>query len=62
MCVCVLVHFYHYNLLQDVQYSSLGCIVGHCCLSVLHIVVCICCNRYKALISPSLTPFPLQEP
>ena len=33
---------FHYSLLQDIEYSSLCCTVGPCCLSILYIVVCIC--------------------
>ena len=32
----------HYGLLQDTEHSSLCYTVGLCCLSILHIVVCIC--------------------
>ena len=32
----------HYRLLQGIEYSSLGYIVGPCCLSLLYIVMCIC--------------------
>ena len=34
---------FHYKLLQDIEYSSLCCIVGLylCCLSILYIVLCI---------------------
>ena len=30
---------FHYNLLQDTEYSSLCYVVGPCCLSVLYTVV-----------------------
>ena len=33
---------FHYSLLCDVEYNSLGYTVGSCCLSILYIVVCIC--------------------
>ena len=33
---------FHYGLLQDIEYSSLGYTVGPCCLSILYIIVCIC--------------------
>ena len=33
---------FHYGLSQDIEYSSLCCIVGPCCLSILYIIVCIC--------------------
>ena len=36
-CNCAVVH---YSYLQDIEYSSLRCAVGACCLSVLYIVVC----------------------
>ena len=32
----------HYDLLQDIEYSSLGYTVGLCHLSILYIVVFIC--------------------
>ena len=40
------IHFFfqilfHYRLLQGIEYSSLGYIVGPC-LSLLYIVMCIC--------------------
>ena len=31
----------HYRLLQDIEYSSLYCAVGPCCLVILYIVVCM---------------------
>ena len=34
--------FFHYSLLQDIEYSSLCYTVGPCCLSTLYTVVCIC--------------------
>ena len=33
---------FHHRLLQDIEYSSLCNTVGPCCLSILHIAVCIC--------------------
>ena len=30
------------GLSQDIEYSSLCYTVGHCCLSILYIIVCIC--------------------
>ena len=33
------------SLLQDIEYSSLCYTVGPSCLSILYIVVCICCKR-----------------
>ena len=33
---------FHYDLLQDIEYSSLCCTIGLYCLSILFIVVCIC--------------------
>ena len=32
---------FHYRLLQDTEYSSLCYIVGHYCLVISYIVVCI---------------------
>ena len=32
----------HYGLSQDIEHSSLCYTVGLCCLSILHIIVCIC--------------------
>ena len=34
------IHFY-YSLLQDIEYGSLCYTVNPCCLSILHMVVCI---------------------
>ena len=33
---------FHYDLLQDIEYSSLCYTVGHYCLSILYIIVCMC--------------------
>ena len=33
---------FHYDLLQDIEYSSLCYTVGPCCLPILYIVACIC--------------------
>ena len=51
VCVCVCIHTYtyilfknilsHYGLSQDIEYSFLCYTVGPCCLSILHIIVCI---------------------
>ena len=30
------------SLLQDIEYNSLCYTVGPCCLSILHIAVCVC--------------------
>ena len=36
----ILLHtLFHYDLLQDIEYSSLCYTVGPCCLSILYIVV-----------------------
>ena len=41
--IYILVHIlFHYGLSQDIEYSSLCCTVGPCCLSILCIIVCIC--------------------
>ena len=42
---------FHYGLLQDIEYSSLCCTAGLCCLSILNIIVCICESETP---SPSL--------
>ena len=47
ICVCVYVYtlfhiFFHYGLLQDIEYSSLCYTVGPACLPILDIVVHIC--------------------
>ena len=34
--------FFHYRLLQDVDYGVLGYTVGPCCVSTLHTAVRIC--------------------
>ena len=40
ICIYMLFHInFHYSLSQDIEYSSLCCTVGPCCLSVLYIVV-----------------------
>ena len=31
----------HYSLSQDIEYNSLDCTVGPCCLSILYTIVCI---------------------
>ena len=33
---------FYYRLLQNIEYSSLYCAVGPCCLSIICIVVYIC--------------------
>ena len=45
--------FFQYSILQNIKQSSLCSTVGHCCLSILNIVVCICQRMYHtiALIS-----------
>ena len=35
-------NLFHYDLSQDIEYSSLCCTVGPCCWSILYIVICIC--------------------
>ena len=52
------IFFFHYRLVQDIEYSSPCYIVGLCCLSVLCAVMCICSSR-TPLIYPSLPPCPL---
>ena len=46
----------HYSLLQDIDYSSRGYIVGLYWLSILYLVVCIRSINFKLLIYPSLLP------
>ena len=43
-------------VLQDIESSSLCCIVGPCCLSTLYIAVCSASPKLP--IYPSLAPFP----
>ena len=47
---------FHYGLWQDSGYSSLCYTVGHCCLTILYIVVGICQSQTPNLSFP--TPFP----
>ena len=52
MCVFIHAHthiyiytfhtLFHYDLLKNVENSSLCYIVGHGCLCILYIIVCIC--------------------
>lgn len=44
-------------VLQDIESSSLCCIVGPCCLSVLSVVVCTASPKLLILSFPC--PFPL---
>ena len=56
----ILLHvLFHYGLSQDIEYSSPCYTLGPCCLSTLHVLVCICSSRTP---SPSLphTPSPRQ--
>ena len=41
-----------YGLSQDIEYSSLCCTVGPCCLSILYILVCIYLSQIP---NPSLS-------
>ena len=43
--------FFHFKLLQDIEYSSLSYIVGPCCLSILYNVV-----QFSSVASNSLRP------
>ena len=48
---------FHYRLLQDIEYSSLCYIVGPCCLSILHLVACMCrCYSHFAPAAPVPAP------
>ena len=41
--IYILFHIlFHYGSSQDINHSSLCYTVGLCCLSILHIIVCIC--------------------
>ena len=54
--IFILFHIlFHYDLLQDIEYSSLCYTVGHCCLSVLYILVCICLPQTPNLSLPAPT-------
>ena len=50
---------FHYGLSHDIKYSSLCYTVGHCCLSILYIIIYIIkanSKLMKLLIHPSSTP------
>ena len=48
---------FHYGLLQDIEYSSLCYTVGPCCLSILHVIVCILFLLFSlSVVSDSVTP------
>ena len=51
--------FFHYRLLQDIEYSSLCYRVGPFCVSVLYIEVCIC---HFQTSNSSLFPRPQLSP
>ena len=36
---------FHYGLSQAIEYSCLCSTVGPCCLSILHVIVCICSSQ-----------------
>ena len=44
--------FFHYRLLQGIEYSPLCYTVGPCCLSTLYIVACICESQIADLSPP----------
>ena len=44
--------FFHYRLLQDIEYSSLCYTVNLFCLSILYIVACICKSHTPNLSLP----------
>ena len=46
----------HYGLSQDIEYSSVCYIVGHCCLSILFIIACILTLNSQSCSPPLLTP------
>ena len=41
MCIYSFTYSFHFDLLQDIEYSSLSYTIGPCCLSILYILVCI---------------------
>ena len=56
---------FHYGLSQDIstfhrEYSSWCYTVGLCCLSVVHVIICICWPNLLILRSP--TPLPPWQP
>ena len=54
-------NFFHYCLLQDVEYSSLCSIAGLCCLSILNIVVVYVNPKLLIYFSPPPFPFGKQK-
>ena len=63
MYVCVYIYiffsYFHYDLLQDIEYSSLCFTVEPCGLFILYIILCI--FSPKLPIHPSPTPFLLDN-
>ena len=56
--IYILFHIlFYYSLSQDIEYSSLCWTVGHCCLSILYIIVCILLISNSQSIPPP--PLPL---
>ena len=42
-CIYLLGFFlFHYGLSQDIEYSSLCCTAGPCCLAILYVIACVC--------------------
>ena len=56
--ICILFQiFFHYRLLQDIEYSSLCYTIGPCCSSILYTAVCICYSQAPDLSLPTSFPF-----
>ena len=55
-CIFFFQVFFPYRLLQNIEYSSLGCTVGPFLKSILYIAVCICWPQLP--IYPSFLPLP----
>ena len=54
--------FFHYDLSQGIDYSSLCYTLGSCCLSVLHIIyVCFCSSQSSNPLLPSPSPWQPQR-
>ena len=55
---------FHYGLSQNIEYSSLCCTVGPCCLSILYIIVASTNAKlfHPPPTSPSPPPRPWQPP
>ena len=58
--LCFFYILFPYTVIRDVEENSLCCPVGASCLSVFHVVVCVCSSQTPHLTLPQ--PFPLQLP